>query len=108
MPRTPFLVVAAFATALMGHAGVMPDFSGLDTDADGRLSEAEFVSWKTSGGRAIESEAMAKFTKFDADADGYVLEAEYNATIDAWRAGPKRLVPENGIDDEQEPDGKTS
>jgi hypothetical protein len=70
MQRTPFLVVAAFATALMGHAGEMPDFSGLDTDADGRLSEAEFVSWKTSGGRATESEAVAKFTKFDADQDG--------------------------------------
>lgn len=51
MQRTPFLVVAAFATALMGHAGEMPDFSGLDTDSDGRLSEAEFVSWKTSSGR---------------------------------------------------------
>jgi hypothetical protein len=108
MQRTPFLVVAAFTTALMGHAGEMPDFSGLDTDADGRLSEAEFVSWKTSGGRATESEAVAKFTKFDTDQDGFVLEAEYNAAIDAWRAGPKLLIPENGIDDEQEPDGKTS
>lgn len=108
MPRTPFLVVAAFTTALMGHAGEMPDFSGLDTDADGRVSEAEFVSWKTSTSRASEAEAVAKFTKFDADADGYVLEAEYNAAIDAWRAGPKRLIPESGIDDEQVPDGKTS
>ena len=106
MQRTPFLVVAAFATALMGHAGEMPDFSGLDTDSDGRLSEAEFVSWKTSGGRATEAEAVAKFTKFDTDQDGFVLEAEYNAAIDAWRARPKRLVPENETG--QEPDGKTS
>jgi hypothetical protein len=108
MQRTPFLVVAAFTTALMAHAGEMPDFSGLDTDADGRLSEAEFVSWKTASGRTTESEAVAKFTKFDTDADGYVLEAEYNAAIDAWRAGPKLLIPENGIEDEQVPDGKTS
>ena len=106
MQRTPFLVVAAFATALMGHAGEMPDFSGLDTDSDGRLSEAEFVSWKTSSGRTTEAEAVAKFTKFDTDHDGFVLEAEYNAAIDAWRAGPTRLTPENETG--QEPDGKTS
>lgn len=87
MQRTPFLVVAAFATALMGHAGEMPDFSGLDTDADGRISEAEFVSWKTSGKRTTEAEAVAKFSRFDSDGDGFVLEAEYNAAIDAWRTG---------------------
>ena len=88
MQRTPFLVAAAFATALMGHAGEMPDFSGLDTDFDGRISEAEFVSWKTAGHRMTEAEAVAKFTKFDADGDGWIIEAEYNAAIDAWRAVP--------------------
>ena len=106
MQRTPFLVAAAFATALMGHAGELPDFSGLDTDGDGRISEAEFVSWKTSGGRTTEAEAVAKFTKFDVNADGFILEAEYNAAVDAWRTGPTRLVPEDGA--EQDPDGKTS
>ena len=98
--RTPFLVAAAFATALMGHAGEMPDFSGLDTDADGRISEAEFVSWKTSGERKSEAEAVAKFSKFDKDGDGWIIEAEYNSAIDAWRAQPADLIPT--------PDGNTN
>ena len=96
MPRTPFLVAAAFATALMGHAGEMPDFSGLDTDFDGRISEAEFVSWKTSGSRTTEAEAVAKFSKFDSDGDGWIIEAEYNAAIDAWRAVPDDLPADTG------------
>lgn len=93
MQRTPFLVAAAFATALMGHAGEMPDFSGLDTDMDGKVSEAEFVSWKTAGGRTTEAEALAKFSKFDANGDGWIIEAEYNAALDAWRAAPDPLTP---------------
>ena len=100
MQRTPFLVAAAFATALMGHAGEMPDFSGLDTDMDGKISEAEFVSWKTSGGRMTEAEAVAKFSKFDQDGDGLIIEAEYNAAIDAWRATPADRSPA--------PDGEAS
>ena len=100
MQRTPFLVVAAFATALMGHAGEMPDFSGLDTDADGRISEAEFVSWKTSGKRTTEAEAVAKFSRFDTDGDGYVLEAEYNAALDAWRTGGAQQDMEQVSDSE--------
>ena len=101
MQRTPFLVAAAFATALMAHAGEMPDFSGIDTDADGKISEAEFVSWKTADGRTTEAEAMAKFTKFDKDSDGWIIEAEYNAALDAWRA---QSPPDPGSD----PGGNTN
>ncbi|MGB3625933.1 MAG: hypothetical protein WA989_08890 [Henriciella sp.] len=36
--HTPFLVAAAFATALMGHSGALPDFSGLDSDSEIRGS----------------------------------------------------------------------
>ena len=93
MQRTPFLVAAAFTTALMAHAGEMPDFSGLDSDADGRISEAEFVSWKTCGKRGSEAEAVAKFAKFDRDGDGWIIEAEYNAAVDAWRALPAGYSP---------------
>jgi hypothetical protein len=96
MQRTPFLVAAAFATALMAHAGEMPDFSGIDSDADGKISEAEFVSWKTSGGKSTEAEATAKFAKFDKDGDGWIIEAEYNAAIDAWRAHPADMTPGPG------------
>jgi len=98
MQRTPFLIAAAFATALMGHAGEMPDFAGLDTDADGKVSEAEFVSWKTSDGRTQEAEAVAKFARFDHDGDGWILEAEYNAAIDAWRTGPAHRVQDVNSD----------
>lgn len=38
--HTPFLVAAAFATALMGHSGALPDFSGFDSDSEIRGSVA--------------------------------------------------------------------
>ena len=37
--RSSFLVTAAMMTALMGHAGEMPDFSLLDLDDDGLIAK---------------------------------------------------------------------
>ncbi|MEZ5953138.1 MAG: EF-hand domain-containing protein [Hyphomonas sp.] len=94
MKRTPFLVLAAFATALMGHAGELPDFADFDADDDGLISEAEFVSHKTGDGRTTEAEAVAKFGKFDMDANGSVSEEEFVATLEAWKARQAQPVPE--------------
>ncbi len=79
MRRTPFLVAAAFTTALMAHAGEMPDFSTFDTDGDGLISEGEFVSWKTAGDKATEAEAVAKFAMLDSDGNGTLSEEEFEA-----------------------------
>lgn len=83
--RTGFLATAAMMTALMGHAGEMPDFSLMDLDDDGLISEDEFVSYKSSAGTASEAEAKAKFTKLDLDSNGTVCEEELADAIDAWR-----------------------
>ena len=53
MQHTPFLVAAAFATALMGHTGQLPDFSGLD--AVGELNPAP-----RDGGNIVNTSLPAK------------------------------------------------
>ena len=83
--RSSFLVTAAMMTALMGHAGEMPDFSLLDLDDDGLISEDEYVSYSDSAGTASESEAKAKFTKFDLNSNGTVSEEELADALAAWR-----------------------
>ena len=90
MARTPFLVIAAFATALMAHGDRLPEFDDYDTDADGLITEAEFVSRKTGGDRSVEAEAVAKFAKFDVDGNYTVSEEEFNMALEAWRG---RLIP---------------
>ncbi|MAN44846.1 MAG: hypothetical protein GYB49_07235 [Alphaproteobacteria bacterium] len=83
--RTSFLVTAAMMTALMGHAGEMPDFSLLDLDDDGLITEDEFVSYKANAGMVSEAEAKAKFTKLDLNSNGTVSEDELAEALDAWR-----------------------
>ena len=83
--RGSFLVTAAMMTALMGHAGEMPDFSLLDLDDDGLISEDEYVSHTASAGTASEAEAKAKFTKFDLNSNGTVSEEEMADALAAWR-----------------------
>ena len=83
--RNSFLVTAAMMTALMGHAGEMPDFSQLDLDDDGLISEDEFVSYTANAGMASEAEAKARFTKFDLNSNGTVSEEELADALAAWR-----------------------
>ena len=83
--RTGFLVTAAMMTALMGHAGEMPDYSLLDLDDDGLIDEDEYVSYRASAGTAGEAEAKAKFTKLDLNLNGTVSEEELAEALDAWR-----------------------
>ena len=96
MRRTPFLILAAFSTALMAHAGELPDFSDYDTDTDGRISEAEFVSYATSDGQTTEAEAVAEFAKFDANADGAISMEEYVAATGSPTVPPAGPVEDTG------------
>ena len=83
--RSSFLVTAAMMTALMGHAGEMPDFSQLDLDDDGLISEDEFVSHHANASAASEAEAKARFTKLDLNSNGTVSEEELADALAAWR-----------------------
>ncbi|RAN33811.1 EF-hand domain-containing protein [Hyphomonas pacifica] len=83
--RTSFLVTAAMMTALMGHAGEMPDFSLLDLDDDVLITEDEFVSYKANAGIVSEAEAKAKFTKLDLNSNRTVSKEELAEALDAWR-----------------------
>ena len=89
MKRTGFLLTAAMVTALMGHAGEMPDFSNFDLDDDGLITEDEYVSYQTGTRRASESEAIAKFTKIDLDGNRTVTEEELMIALDLWRGKSK-------------------
>ncbi|GGB63421.1 MULTISPECIES: hypothetical protein [Henriciella] len=40
MSHTPFIVAAAFATALMAHSSIFPDISGLEAEGELRGTEA--------------------------------------------------------------------
>ena len=100
--RSGFLVTAAMMTALMGHAGEMPDFSRLDLDNDGLISEDEFVSYKANAGKASEAEAKAKFTKLDLNSNGTVSEEELADAIDTWRGqSGKKAMTADGLHDRQ-------
>lgn len=97
-----FLVTAAMMTALMGHAGEMPDFSLLDLDADGLVTEDEYVSFKANAGKASEAEAKAKFTKLDLDSNGTVTEQELADAIDTWRGrSPSDAMKTDDLPDQQ-------
>ncbi len=86
MRRYCFLSAAAMATALMGHAGELPDFSDFDADAAGVISQAEFVAYKTTEGRLSEADALAKFIRFDLNSDGELTQPELSKASEAWRS----------------------
>ena len=49
----------------------------LDTDADGKISKAEFIAAAPS--EKIKAAKEANFTKLDTDGDEFLSEAEFNA-----------------------------
>lgn len=70
--------LGAFAAA---HAGSPADyFKKFDANADGVVTEAEFVAVKTAGGKVTASEAQAKFTKIAGD-DGQMTLAELETVM---------------------------
>jgi hypothetical protein len=87
MKRTTLLVAALAAASLAAHAGEMPKLPSYDTDGDGKVSKAEFITAKVAGGKVTAEEAEAKFVKIDTDANGILSEAEYAAAKESWKAG---------------------
>lgn len=82
MTRT--MILTAFAVCAFGataHAGA--DFATVDANADGFVSETEFVTWKTSSGELSAADALIKFIEIDADASGMISEAEMEAAMSA-------------------------
>ena len=65
--------------ALGAHAGEDIQFSTVDSDGDGVISEREFVSWKTSLGEASPADALVRFIEIDVDYSGGITEAEIEA-----------------------------
>jgi hypothetical protein len=98
----PFLAAAAFATALMAHAGEMPDFSSFDTDGDGVISSAEYVAYETADGAVSQDDALRKFASVDTDADGTVSQAEFDAAIAAWKAKHDADTPKDETADDMD------
>lgn len=75
--------LGAFAVA---SAGSPEDkFKKYDTNADGVVTEAEFVAVKTEGGKYTAEEASAKFAKVAGD-DGEMTLAEMEAAVAAHKA----------------------
>ena len=82
MTRTLLLgAISVFAIGATAHAGA--DFVKVDTNADGFVSETEFVSWATASGEVSAADALIKFIEIDADASGMISEAEMTAAMDA-------------------------
>jgi len=95
MTRTIILTTfAVFAIGATASAGA--DFATVDANADGFVSESEFVTWKTSTGEMDAADALVKFIEIDADASGMISEAEMEAAIAA-----AKQEEELGADDTQ-------
>ena len=62
----------ASTAVLAGDRGGRPDFSTMDTDGDGMLSEAELDSLPSRGGRT----GADRLARLDGDGDGYVSQDE--------------------------------
>ena len=85
MKRIAIIAAAASAGAFAASAGEMVAFTDIDTDADGVVTEAEFVTYKTADGEYTEAEATEKFVKIDADASGDITEAELTSAMEEWK-----------------------
>lgn len=77
---TRIAIVGMFALCALGaHAGENIDFSTVDSDGDGVISEREFVTWKTSLGEMSPADALVEFIAIDVDSSGGITEAELEA-----------------------------
>ena len=79
---TRIAILGAFAfCALSAAASENIEFSTVDSDGDGLVSEREFVTWKTSLGNASPAEALVQFIETDTDASGMISKAEMDAAM---------------------------
>lgn len=75
MTHTPFLVAAAFATALMGHSGALPDFSGFDSDSE--------IRGAMMPARAARAAVVSTSAALPAEADGLTETGLFASTFGA-------------------------
>ena len=69
---------SAFAVA---HAGSPADyFNKIDADASGMITQAEYVAYKTAGGKYTAEKASEKFAKLAGD-DGEISLAEFDGAM---------------------------
>ena len=77
---TRIAILGMFALCALGaHAGEDIQFSTVDSDGDGVVSEREFVTWKTSLGEMSAADALVRFIEIDVDSSGGITEAEMEA-----------------------------
>ncbi|MCR9270310.1 MAG: EF-hand domain-containing protein [Henriciella sp.] len=81
MTRTFILGAAVSLFAFAASASEQVQFETVDTNADGFISESEFVTWKTSSGDYSAADALVAFIEIDADASGMISEAEMAAAL---------------------------
>ncbi|WP_300376603.1 EF-hand domain-containing protein [Henriciella sp.] len=108
MKRIAIFAAAAATGAFAASAGEMAAFSDIDTDADGMITETEFVAHKTADGEVTEQEASDKFAKIDADFDGSITEAEMTAAKEQWKDKEAGADAGMGMEAETEMEGDTS
>ena len=81
------LMLAGIPTAMAGSPAKY--FEKMDADANGSVSEAEFVSFKTAGGKYSEDKARAKFAKLAGD-DGLMTLGEFESAMKASHKDKKK------------------
>ena len=77
---TGLLSAAMFSAASAGSPADY--FNKIDADANGAISKAEFVAYKTADGKSTTEQAETKFTKLAAGDDTITL-AEFEAAMKA-------------------------
>ncbi|MEL7041769.1 MAG: hypothetical protein AAGL90_09600 [Pseudomonadota bacterium] len=80
MTRFALIGVAAFC-AFGASASEDVAFASVDTNADGFVSESEFIAWKTADGTVSTADAVVQFIEIDSDASGLISLAEMEAAL---------------------------
>lgn len=85
---TRYFILSGFLLCAAGTAASdSVSFATIDANADGFISESEFVGWKTADGETSPAEALVKFIEIDADASGMISESEMASAMSTHSDG---------------------